>query len=110
MDGSHHVCPYCNGPYAPPALKADLDRNYIGVEGKQIKAPPKVVEMFSIMADAHPVGVTRERLVAKMWGAGGGPESETIISVYMLKLREALKGTDWTVTKFRLGKYQLLRK
>lgn len=109
MHGSFHVCPYCKGPYTPPDIHADLDRNCVVIEGKSIKTTPRVAEIMSVLYESYPMGASKDHIIARIWGASGGPECRQTLSVHMAALRKAISVTGWKVIKPRIGNYQLTK-
>lgn len=90
------VCPYCGGDYTPPPLKADLENNFLMVEGCQVKVAPMTAEFFSIVLESHPASVTVGKLAAGLWGVSSDIEDEAQnVRVHAYNVRKALKDTPW---------------
>ncbi len=109
-----HSCPYCGGPYDPPPLKTDLDRNRIYINGHPVKVLPGVAEVLDVLLNDFPNSVTATRLIDRLWGATGGPDTaENVVKVYISKLRKCLEQSDWRVVNGRRtggrSKYQLMK-
>lgn len=101
------TCPYCNGPYSPPPLQADVGHNKILVDGHAIPVQPSVVELFSVLLDHYPAVASVDSLICRLWGAAEPECSTNLVRIYVKRLRHALDGTGWVVQNYRGQGYQL---
>lgn len=104
-------CPYCGSHYEPPPLGVDLNNNFIVIDGKRFDVSPRMAEVFMVLLDAHPVGVRKAKIMAKVWGALDVVD-DSLVSLYIGQIRDVLEKTKWTVTKLRTtgGTYRLVER
>jgi DNA-binding response OmpR family regulator len=63
------TCPCCGGTVARP-LVVDLETNTVARGDRAIQVEPRTAEILSILADAYPAAVDREKLIDGIWGVG----------------------------------------
>lgn len=96
--GTSRACPTCGGALAPLAgLHVDLLNNVLTANGTAVRAPPRVVELVSVLHDANGMVVDRERIIARIWaGADLGSVDNTLKTV-ACHARAVLRPLGWTI-------------
>jgi DNA-binding response OmpR family regulator len=105
-------CPLCGHDCSnlDDDFVVDLDSNTIRAGGQFRTVRPAMSEMAYILRKRYPGGVSREALINGLYGARiDDPPPPKILDVYASRLREALRGTGWTMGR-SVGRTKWLRK
>lgn len=101
-------CPCCGQPLPPREIAVDLNSNTLMVGEQHLKIKTRIAEVLSVIIDAWPEIVTRERLSTKVWGLYEIP-SEKAVEVHISNARKLLRPLGWTVkNQYGVG-YRLVR-
>lgn len=85
-------CPCCGTDFSEADRPlVSLDTNRIMAGGEIVQLSPTEAEFASILLKAMPLGVERERIIARLWGAAPINDPEKALHVYATKLRKRLK-------------------
>lgn len=74
-------------------LSVNIDNYELKINGKQVEAPPKEIELLHFLASNPNRVYTREQLLEEVWGFDYFGDSRTV-DVHIKRLREKLEGTD----------------
>lgn len=102
-------CPCCGQQLsAEMPLRLDLGTNTIFVRGRAISLTPKAAEFAAVLMKVMPGAMHRNRIHAAIYGRpeNGGPEVH-IVPVIAYQLRQALKGSGFTVKTHGYAGYSL---
>ena len=77
-------------------LSVNIDNYELYIDGEQVEAPPKEIELLHFLASNPNRVYTREQLLEEVWGFDYFGDSRTV-DVHIKRLREKLEGTeaDW---------------
>lgn len=87
-----HKCPCCGSDLANadrPLISLATNRLMAG--GEIIQLTKTEAELVSVLTNAMPLGVDRERIFANLWGANPIEDPHRSLQVYVHKLRKKLK-------------------
>ena len=111
----HAVCRRRGGPAAPgtaggevvvDAVRIDLDRHTLTVDGREVSLTRKEFQVLALLAAARGVVCTRSRIVAEVWGRSW-PGANRTLDVHVATLRTKLGRADLVQTVrgvgYRLG-------
>ncbi len=74
-------------------LSVNIDNYELYIDGEQVEAPPKEIELLHFLASNPNRVYTREQLLEEVWGFDYFGDSRTV-DVHIKRLREKLEGTD----------------
>lgn len=87
-------CPCCGGSVNEPHIRVSLDANVATIGARTVKLTPLEAEILHTLVAAYPNVVRYERLIAKVYGAGEGPDRPVnVFHVKKLAMNKALAGT-----------------
>lgn len=92
------------GRYEDAHLSIDFQSQIVKVDGAAIKMPTKEFQLLSCLVLRHGELVSREKLLATIWGYGGGVRTRTL-DVHIRRLRKDLGpyGKLYIETVFGVG-------
>jgi DNA-binding winged helix-turn-helix (wHTH) protein len=86
------LCPCCNQRIRNPApILLSLTTNQVSVRGRTVTLSPTEADVLSVLLDAMPLPVSRERIIVRVWGATSSEHVEINVRVHICKLRRALR-------------------
>lgn len=74
-------------------LSVNIDNYELYIDGVEVEAPPKEIELLHFLASNPNRVYTREQLLEEVWGFDYFGDSRTV-DVHIKRLREKLEGTD----------------
>lgn len=84
------LCPCCNQPLPPPAIRVDLATNTISYGDKRALLTPKQAEVAHCIAKAYPGTATRDKILYEVY-AGEEPEhAYKTLDVFIHNIRNKL--------------------
>lgn len=85
-----------NGEVTFEKLSVNIDNYELTLNGEQVDAPPKEIELLHFLASNPNRVYTREQLLEEVWGFDYFGDSRTV-DVHIKRLREKLEGieADW---------------
>ena len=91
--GDLQTCPACGQEMSAEKPVLFEAKNEVHFRGASARMAPQELQLFAILAEAHPKPVTREKILAEMFWERNDDElpQPNILGVLIYKLRKALE-------------------
>jgi DNA-binding response OmpR family regulator len=101
-------CPCCGQPIPVSSdVIVSLNTNSITLRGVTMRLEPREAEVLYVLAERMPAPLTRETIVAKVWGLSDSEAPAKNVDVHVCKLRQKLGRLGLTISKYREGRNSL---
>lgn len=84
------------------AIRQELDSRTVTLRGEPVALAPKEFELLRVFLQNQNLALSREKLLAMVWGYGFAGESRTV-DIHVQRLRQKLGLADHLVTLPRIG-------
>lgn len=101
-------CPTCGQTLANgDGIRFDYDNDALVVNGTGVHLTPRQSDLLKVFFDAHPKTLLVPEIMSRIYGASGGPDSESIIRVLVSQLNKKFLNTGLAISSLPQRGYRI---